>query len=90
MDLQRTAIEAAIKARIVEIAKSLGSDAADLQPDEVIPATGLIDSAGLLELVAWFESAYDFKIPMDEFTIDNLGTLSAMATYLRARKGLPA
>lgn len=31
--------------------------------DEVISATGLIDSAGLLELIAWFEAEYAFSIP---------------------------
>lgn len=88
MNLDATAIEAAIKAQIIAIADGLGSDASDLATDEVIPATGLIDSAGLLELIAWFEKAYDFRIPAQELTIDNLGTLSAMAGYLRRRKGL--
>lgn len=88
MNLDQDAIEAAIKAKIVAIADTLGSDARDLGSDEVIPATGLIDSAGLLELIAWFEAAYGFSIPADELTIDNLGTLAAMAGYLRRRKGL--
>lgn len=88
MNLDTAAIEAAIKARVMEIADGLGADASDLQSDEVIPATGLIDSAGLLDLIAWFEGAYQIKIPTDEFTIDNLGTMTAMAQYLRRRKGL--
>ena len=88
MNLEQDAVEAAIKAEVVVIAESLGADASDLQRDEVIPATGLIDSAGLLELLAWFEAHYDFAIPADELTIDNLGTLATMAAYLRRRKGL--
>ena len=88
MDLEQTAIEAAIKARVVSIAETLGADANDLQADEIIPASGLIDSAGLLELIAWFEQAYGFSIPSDELTIDNLGSLATMAAYLRRRKGL--
>lgn len=88
MNLDPVAIEAAIKAKVVAIAAELGADASDLLPDEVIPATGLIDSAGLLELIAWFEAEYDFGIPADELTIDNLGTLATMAGYLRRRKGL--
>ena len=43
MNLEQEAIEAAIKAEIVVIAETLGADASDLQADEVIPATGLID-----------------------------------------------
>ncbi|HQC94977.1 MAG TPA: phosphopantetheine-binding protein [Aquabacterium sp.] len=88
MNLETDAIEAALKARIVAIADTLGADASDLAPDELIPATGLIDSAGLLELIAWFEATYCFKIPVDELTIDNLGTLTSMAAYLRRRKGV--
>lgn len=88
MNLEPHAIESAIKTKIVAIADQLGADASDLQPDEIIPATGLIDSAGLLELIAWFEASYAFKIPAEELTIDNLGSLQAMAAYLRRRKGL--
>lgn len=89
MNLDTPAIEAKIKSKVIELAEQLGSDASDLLNDEVIPATGLIDSAALLELIAWFESEYDFRIPTDELTIDNLGTLAAMAAYVRRRKGLP-
>lgn len=89
MNLDALAIEAAIKAQIVKIADSLGSDASDLQADELIPATGLIDSAGLLELIAWFEQAYAFKIPAEDLTIDRLGSLQSMSAYLRQRKAAP-
>lgn len=88
MSYTRADVQAAIKQKVVELADGLGADASDLQPDEVIPATGLIDSAGLLDLIAWFESAYQFSIPPAELTIDNLGTLTQMADYLFRRKGL--
>ncbi len=88
MKLDKTSIEAEVKNKIVEIADALGCDASGLQPDDIIPATGFIDSAGLLELVAWYESFYDIKIETAEITIDNLGTLSAMADFLLQRKGL--
>ena len=80
--------DAASEAYRQRVLARLGADASDLQPDEIIPATGLIDSAGLLELIAWFEASYAFKIPAEELTIDNLGSLQAMAAYLRRRKGL--
>ncbi|EHR71974.1 acyl carrier protein [Burkholderiales bacterium JOSHI_001] len=88
MNLDAAAIEAEIKTRIMAIAEQLGDDASDLQPEEIIPATGLIDSAGLLELIAWFEATYDFSIPPADLTIDNLGSMRDMANYLRRRKGL--
>lgn len=87
MNLERGAIVAAIKAEIVRIAERLDCDAADLASDELIPASGLIDSAGLLELIAWFEAAYAFTVPPPDLTVDNLGTMEAMADYVRRCKG---
>lgn len=87
MNLDRDVIIAAIKAEIVGIAERLDTDASDLLSDELIPASGLIDSAGLLELIAWFEATYDFHVPPPDLTIDNLGTMEAMADYVRRLKG---
>jgi D-alanine--poly(phosphoribitol) ligase subunit 2 len=88
MNLDKDQILAAIKAKITEIAEPLGCDASALQPDDIIPATGLVDSAGLLDLIAWFESKYDLRVATEDFTIDNLGSMNAMANFLRQRKGV--
>ncbi len=82
MNLDRLAIQTAIKAKVVELADQFGSDASDLADDELIPASGYIDSAGLLELVAWFEASYQFRVPDSDFTIDNLGSIVLMTDYL--------
>ena len=50
------------------------------------PATGLLDSNAILQLVVWFEAAYQFQIKQDELNIDNLGSISAMADFLLSRK----
>lgn len=68
------------------IADSIGEDATDLQPDDIIPASGAIDSAGLLELIAWFEGEYGIQIPTSDFTIDNLGSMALMADYLLSKQ----
>jgi D-alanine--poly(phosphoribitol) ligase subunit 2 len=88
MTLDKDTIIAAIKAKVIEIASMLGTDASDLQPDDILPATGAIDSAGLLELIAWLESAYALRIASQDFTIDNLGSLDLMADFVLHRKGL--
>lgn len=88
MNLERSAIERAIKDKIVEIADRMGDDARSLQRDELIPASGLIDSASLLELLLWYEQHYQISLPQEDVTIDNLGTLSAMADFVLQRKGL--
>ena len=87
MNLDREAIIAAIKAEVVRIADRLDCDASDLRDDELIPASGFIDSAGLLELIAWFEASYNFTVPPADLTVDNLGTMEAMANYVRRSKG---
>ncbi len=82
MNLDKQSIEFAIKNKIIEIAKRMGDDASDLQTHDIIPATGLIDSAGLLELIAWYEDHYRIRLAQEEITIDNLGTLSSMAAFV--------
>lgn len=87
MSLDKPAIELAIKNKIVEIADRMGDDASELQSEDIIPATGLIDSAGLLELIAWYEEHFQIRLAQEEITIDNLGTLSSMADFVLRRKG---
>jgi acyl carrier protein len=87
MPLDKEAIEAQIKAKIVEIAAQTGDDATGLGLDEIIPATGLIDSTGLLELIAWYEKNYAISLMQEEINIDNLGTLSRMAAFVLRKKG---
>lgn len=86
MNPDKTAIEQAIKAKIIELVAALGEDASDLQSDDIIPATGLIDSAGLLELVAWYEHHFKLVLAPEDVSIDNLGSLSRMADFVLARR----
>ena len=88
MSLNKESIEAAIKAKVVEIAAEMGDDASELGIDEIIPATGLIDSTGLLELIAWYEKTYQIPLAQEEINIDNLGTLARMAEFVLRKKGL--
>ena len=86
MSLDKQAIEQTIKQKIIELVAALGEDASELEPDEIIPASGLIDSAGLLELIAWYEHHFKLKLPPADVSIDNLGSLSRMADYVLARR----
>ncbi|WP_295005686.1 acyl carrier protein [uncultured Dechloromonas sp.] len=86
MLLDKDAIAAEIKAKIVEIAAQTGDDASSLEMDEIIPATGLIDSTGLLELIAWYEKHYAIPLAQEEINIDNLGSLTRMAEFVLRKK----
>jgi acyl carrier protein len=77
----------AIRAKIVELARQLGKDARRIKDDDVIPATGLLDSAGLMELVMWFEMENGLSIEQDQITMENFGTIDAMASYIERHSG---
>ena len=76
----------AIRSQVIDIARHLGRDARNLRTDQEIPATGLLDSAGLMELLTWYETKYNLSIEQSEFTIENFGSIDAMVRYL-ARSG---
>ena len=88
MSLDKESIQVEIKAKVIEIAAQTGDDASELGLDEIIPATGLIDSTGLLELIAWYEKTYQIPQTQVEINIDNLGTLARMAEFVLRKKGL--
>lgn len=81
-----TDIEAAIRDQLIRICETIGEDARDLGMEELIPASGLIDSAGLLELLAWYEGHFSIALKPEEITIDNLGSIRQMATYVVKRR----
>ena len=87
MNLNRNEIKAALRAKIIELAKALGMDASGVTDDDILPATGLLDSSAILELVVWYEATYDFPIKQEDINIDNLGSINAMADFLLSRKG---
>lgn len=76
-----------IHSKIVELAHELGHDARNLKNDEQIPATGFLDSAAIMALILWLEDAFNFTIPQEDLTIENLGTIDSIAAYLEAHAG---
>ncbi len=86
MNLNRDAIKAAVRAKVIELAKNLGMDASDIGDDDIIPATGYVDSAAILELVVWYEAEYGMPLKQEEINIDNLGSINSMADFVLKRK----
>ena len=87
MNLNRNEIKAALRAKVVELAKALDMDASGVTDEDILPATGLLDSSAILELVVWYEATYDFPIQQEDINIDNLGSINAMVDFLLSRKG---
>jgi D-alanine--poly(phosphoribitol) ligase subunit 2 len=76
----------AIRDRIIEMADRRRIDARGLKDNDVIPETGVLDSAGILELVIWVEMTFGVTIDQSDLTLDNFGTIDAMVSYLRRAK----
>ena len=86
MKLNPDEIKVALRAKVIELAKALDMDASGVTDDDILPATGLLDSGAILELVVWFEATYDFRIKQEDMNIDNLGSINAMSDFLLTRK----
>ena len=86
MTLERDEIKTAIRGKVIELADGLGEDASNINDEDIIPATGALDSAAILALIVWYEETYDFPLKQEEINIDNLGSINAMADFLLARK----
>ena len=86
MNLDRAAVKAAIRSQVIELAKVLGMDASEIGDDDVIPATGLLDSTAVIQLVVWYEQTYDLPLKQEEINIDNLGSINSMTEFLISRK----
>ena len=76
-----------IHEKVIELAKAQGNKAAKLRYDEAIPETGLLDSAGLMGLIFWYEMQYSLSIDQQDLTLDNFGTVDAMTEYVLRKRG---
>ena len=49
---------------------------ADVAHDTPLVEHGVIDSMGVMELIAFIESTYDLQLDMDDLTIENFATIN--------------
>ncbi len=75
-----------IREKVREIARSLGRDARRLGDDEIIPQSGLLDSAAILELIVWVETEFGLELDQDELSLDNFGSIRRMTDFIEARQ----
>ena len=68
-----------------------GQDA-DLTDSSSFLDKGILDSTGVLELVAHLESTYGIKVSDDELLPDNLDSIDAICAFIdrKTRKAAPA
>jgi len=57
-----------------------------LTDDASFLASGIVDSTGVIELVAHIEGTYHLKIPDADLLPENLDSINAIALYLTKRQ----
>lgn len=61
-------------------------DGQQIRDDEDLLLSGLVDSLGVMSLVAHIEGEFGISIPFEEVLIENFETLEAIADYVNSRK----
>ncbi|MDD3643587.1 MAG: acyl carrier protein [Candidatus Krumholzibacteria bacterium] len=65
----------------------LGSTEKTFADDDSFLEKGLIDSTGILELVAFIEDEFGFDVADDELIPDNFDSVGRLAMYVQKKKG---
>ena len=65
----------------------MGEDSESLSDSASFMKEGIIDSTGVLELVAFIEDKYGISIEDDEMTPANLDTIDSLVTFISKKLG---
>jgi len=66
------------------------TEAAALEAETSLIEGGLVDSTGMLELIAFLETEYGLRIADTETTPENLGTIGRIAAFVASKRPAPA
>jgi acyl carrier protein len=56
---------------------------AKLSDDEDLLSSGILDSLGILQLVAFIEKSFGIRIPDEDVVFDNFQSVNAIVDYLQ-------
>lgn len=62
-----------------------GEDPESLQNDDSFLETGIIDSTGVLELVAFIEDQYSVEVDDDELVPENLDSIDRLINFIESK-----
>lgn len=65
------------------ISEELLNGRQEVEPDENLLSDGMVDSLGMLRLVAYIEQVYGIVIPPEHFTIEHFRTVELLTAYLQ-------
>ena len=63
-----------------------GHGKVDLKDDDELLLSGLIDSLGVVRLIAFIEEHLGLHVPPEDVIIENFQSLQAMSDYLETRQ----
>ena len=66
----------------------LGDEEDELSDSDSFLESGLIDSTGILEVIAFLEETYDVEIADEEMIPENLDSVERVARFIASKKGL--
>jgi acyl carrier protein len=69
------------------LSTDLGKDVSGIGPDDSLLESGVIDSMGVLQLVAFLESTHGIKISDDDLMPENFDTIGAIAAFVERQAG---
>ena len=58
----------------------------EVSNDENLLLSGLVDSLGVMRLVAFIEKSFEFKVPAGDVKLANFQSLEAVAAYVADRR----
>ena len=76
-----------IEKKIIELADEFAEIPKSISVDENILEFGVLDSAGIVQLVAWYEDFCEITLEPSEVKIENLGTINLMIQFAKSKKG---
>ena len=50
--------------------------------------SGIVDSIGIMQLIAFVEKEFDVKVPPEDMTLENFLSIEAIVNYIERRKGV--
>jgi acyl carrier protein len=69
------------------LAHAADSDVTEIADDESLLEAGVIDSAGMVGLIAFLEGTFGITIDEDDMIPENFDSLSAIAAYVTEKAG---
>lgn len=70
------------------ISNSLASEPLDtgLEQEDDLLGSGILDSIGMMKLIAFIENEYNLKVEPDEMVIENFMTVENIVTFINSKK----